>query len=1012
MKSLVIAICTGFSVNAQEHTIHRPEQKWLRLAEDQYASGQFGLALQSAMKWNDENYRHTGTIPAVDNERARFVAVMSMLKLDMEDGAQAALQMIGVTTNPAYIQRISFNLAQYYFRKGQLSRAIPYYESANISNLTNQEIADLKFELAYSYFSSKQFEKAEPLFASIKEVQGKYFHAGNYYYALLAYNNGNYDEALNSFRKVAAEAEYRSIVPYYIAEIYYFKGDKRKALEEATALIRRPDKLYYDNELHLLAAQVLFEEGRYKEAIPYFEHYYDNTDKIRKEELYEMGYSYYRVNDWQEAIEMFKPLSSQRDSLGQTAMYLLGDCYLKINDKKSARNAFGLCADMNFNPSQREAALLLYGKLSYEMGYNDVAISSFRTLLADFPGSAHQTEARTMLGDLLVKTNNYQEAFTALQDAPSRDNEFWQVWQKVTYGYAMQAFRQGDVAFADSLLSLSLQQPSDRALEAAAHFWKGDIAYDAGRYEAALTSLRQFVVRAPGNERRVRYISEQATLPHAYLNLGYAAMETGDYAAARDYFSRSRMGDGLGAGLALNATLREADAAFMQKNFREASGLYDRVIDANVPESDFARIQKAIIAGLQGRPSEKAGLLQQVINKPGSRYNSEARYELAVTYIEDDKFQQAVTLLQPLIQGQATGSLASKALIRAGFAYQQLNQDDKAIAAYRRVVTEFAGSEDRATALEALRNLYIENNQPESYALLLQEQNLPAAGSESMDSTYYAAAEAQIAAGKWTAAKAALEQYLQRFPNGAFSTKAHYYKGESHFQLKENEAALAAYDAVLAQPWNEFSEVSAKRAADITYRAGQFARAAAYYSQLRNSAMSGAQLQFAYAGLMRSAFNSNNYALAGSYADTLLAIPDVPAPLANEARFFKAKSLQQQGMNEEALAIYTQLQEFNDNAVAGEARYRVAELYFAQGNLAKAEEEAAKATRFGSGYWTDRAWLLIVDILVKQKDYFNAKATLQSIIRNAKNADFKKEANRKLEDVKKAEKQQSKLNED
>ena len=48
-------------------------------------------------------------------------------------------------------------------------------------------------------------------------------------------------------------------MPYYIAEIYYFKGDRKKALEEAMRLTRRSDKLFYDNELHLLAAQVLFE---------------------------------------------------------------------------------------------------------------------------------------------------------------------------------------------------------------------------------------------------------------------------------------------------------------------------------------------------------------------------------------------------------------------------------------------------------------------------------------------------------------------------------------------------------------------------------------------------------------------------------------------------------------------------------------------------------------------------------------------------------------------------------
>ena len=51
----------------------------------------------------------------------------------------------------------------------------------------------------------------------------------------------------------------------------------------------------------------------------------------------------------------------------------------------------------------------------------------------------------------------------------------------------------------------------------------------------------------------------------------------------------------------------------------------------------------------------------------------------------------------------------------------------------------------------------------------------------------------------------------------------------------------------------------------------------------------------------------------------------------------------------------------------------------------------------------------MADVLVKQKDYFNAKATLQSIIKNTKNTELKKEAGQKLTEVKKLEKQVSKL---
>ena len=57
--------------------------------------------------------------------------------------------------------------------------------------------------------------------------------------------------------------------------------------------------------------------------------------------------------------------------------------------------------------------------------------------------------------------------------------------------------------------------------------------------------------------------------------------------------------------------------------------------------------------------------------------------------------------------------------------------------------------------------------------------------------------------------------------------------------------------------------------------------------------------------------------------------------------------------------------------------------------MAEAEKESNKTiTIAGSNtYWVVKTYILLADILVKQKDYFNAKATLQSIIKNAKFSD-------------------------
>lgn len=1007
LASAFFSLCFSNAINAQVHFINQPQNSWLQLTKEQYNNGEYALAAQSASEYLKLNPKIIYSESADPSLAAKYYQTLAIIKQQdegLEDSAKAFMDNVTV---PVYSQRVSYALAHHYFETEQYNTAIPYYENVKLANLNNDEIADLKFELAYSYFTNKQFDKAMPLFEAVDALKGKYHNAGNYYYGLLAYNSGNYKAAMESFKKIDDDPQYKTVVPFYEAEILYFTGQRQKALDKAFKLIESKDKSYYDNELHLLAAQILFEEKRYGDALPYFEHYYDHVDKIRKEELYEMAYSYYRVDEWKNAIEKFKPLSSADDSLGQTAMYLLGDSYLKTGNKKSARNAFSICSEMNFNKQQQEASFLMHSKLSYEMGYYDDAILSAKNLLAEYAQSNYAGEARTILSELLSRTNNYEEAYKTLSQVSDRGEAYYRVYQKVTYGYAMQQLQKGDGHFADSLLSLSLKYPLNEDYAMAANFWKGDIAYKEGRYQKAYDYSKKFVDE---KNNHASAISSQATLANATLNLGYAAMELEDYSQAQEYFSQVQKEGN--ENLANTATLREADAYFMQKNFKEAQILYDKMIATDGDDADYAYLQKAVIAGIEDRSADKVKLLHQIIDKKTtSPYALNARYELGLTYLEDDKYAAAITAFEPLLDNNTGKEYAPKAWMKTAFAYQQLNKGDKAIQAYKHLITEYPAAEERKDAKEALRNLYIENNKPGEYAAFLKENHLDAGLNTTLDSTYYAAAEAQVADSKWKEAKTSLVAYLEKYPDGIFTTRAHYYLGESNYQLKDNKAALVEYDKVLQQPWSEFSENSASRAAKMSFENKDYNTASRYYRQLLNSAMDKENVNVAYLGLMQCTYNNKEYNSAILYTDTLVDLSLSDSSTLDEIQFYKAKSLQQLNKNEEAIAIYKQLQHTRNNQIADEVNYRIAEAMLAKGDLSGAEKQAAENVKNSSGnnYWVVKSYILLADILTKQKDYFNAKATLQSIAKNAQYEDLKKEAMAKLEEVKRLEKTQTKL---
>jgi tetratricopeptide (TPR) repeat protein len=106
------------------------------------------------------------------------------------------------------------------------------------------------------------------------------------------------------------------------------------------------------------------------------------------------------------------------------------------------------------------------------------------------------------------------------------------------------------------------------------------------------------------------------------------------------------------------------------------------------------------------------------------------------------------------------------------------------------------------------------------------------------------------------------------------------------------------------------------------------------------------------------------------------------------------------------------LQESANGSVAAEARYYAAQALFSEGKLKEAEATAGRNIKLGAGYeyWVIKTYLLLGDIFIKQKDYFNARATLQSVVQHATVPALRDEARRKLEHLKTIE--SSKLSND
>src|SRR5438045_4159056 len=117
-------------------------------------------------------------------------------------------------------------------------------------------------------------------------------------------------------------------------------------------------------------------------------------------------------------------------------MYLLGDLYIRTNQKANARNAFQYSANNSSNRKQQEISRFNYAKLSYELGYQDIALNSMKTFLDLYPASAYATEAKEILVAILANTNNFKDALALYESFDRPTPAMQKVYPRILYGTA------------------------------------------------------------------------------------------------------------------------------------------------------------------------------------------------------------------------------------------------------------------------------------------------------------------------------------------------------------------------------------------------------------------------------------------------------------------------------------------------------------------------------------------------------------------------------------------------
>jgi len=313
--------------------------------------------------------------------------------------------------------------------------------------------------------------------------------------------------------------------------------------------------------------------------------------------------------------------------------------------------------------------------------------------------------------------------------------------------------------------------------------------------------------------------------------------------------------------------------------------------------------------------------------------------------------------------------------------------------------------------LDNVKVIYVEQGKPEEYAAFMRKAGKPIS-MDTEDSLTYAAAENQLTNGNTAAALTSFGNYLQKFPDGVYAIDASFYRGEIYNGKKDWKNALAGYEEVAANAPNKYAERAILAAARINFfELKDYAKAETYYIQLNNEASTQENKLEAMRGLLRSQYQLQKWTEAVANAKELVGAKGSSSDDKALANMAIAKSYEVNRQYDLALANFKTVVQLNKAALAAEARYEIASCWFALNKLGDAEKAAFEViNKSGSyDYWVTKSYILLGDVYFKQKDYFNAKATFQSIVDNTIDPTLKSEAQTKLTQVTEEEARSSKV---
>lgn len=965
--SLVLLVFTmlGF---AQKSAIYTSELKDYQKALTLYNNKQYKAA-QSL--FDDIKYK---TDDAVLKSDCSYYIANCAVRLNQRNADDLITEFVEEYPTSTKRNTAFLDVADYYFENSKYAYARKWYQKVDELSIARSERDRFNFNYGYSLYATKSKTQATKYLNRVVDSK-EYGSQAKYYIGYMAYEGDDYDTANEYFDQVSDNEKYKEKLSYYQADLNFKLGKFDKAIALATEQLPNA-RGEEESELNKIIGESYFNLEKYAEALPYLKAYQGKRGKWSNTDYYQLGYTYYKQNDFESAISEFNKIIDGNNAVAQNAYYHLGESYINLDKKQEALNAFRLASEMDYDVKIQEDAWLNYAKISYEIGnpYQSVP-QVLAGYLEKYPETGYREEIETILIDSYITSKNYKEALELLKGKNSFENKV--AYQKVAFFRGIELYNETRYSEALEMFNNSLKEPRVPAFVARATFWKAETEYNLTNYNDALIGFKQFAGMAEASS-----LIQNTNLDY---NLAYTYFKLKDYNNASKYFQRfidQNNGDRLRRN---DAYLRLADGYFVSSKYQSAISAYDKAIQINEIETDYASFQKAMSHGYLGKSATKISELNTFIEGyPKSALRDDAMYELANSYVKSGNTDDAMQMYDRLNSEYRRSAFTSKALLRQGLVYYNANDNEKALTKFKKVARDFPGSGEAVQAVSTARLIYIDLGRVDEYATWVQSLDYVEVTDVELDNTMYLAAEKPYLDNDTDKAIRQFNKYLNQFPNGIHALKSHFYLAQLYYKKDLFENAQPHYKYVVEASKSEYTEQSMVRLCEIYLKNSDWTTAIPVLRTLEEEADYPQNVLYAQSNLMNAYYQIEDYSAAESYAEKVLTSKTLDNKVKSDAKIIIARSAIKMGNEAKAKDAYADVEKIATGIVAAEALYYNGYFKNKEGKYEASNSTIQRLAKDYSSYkyYSAKGLVVMAKNFYALDDAFQATYILESVISN------------------------------